>query len=542
MKVTESSTYRLMQTNLERITSKLQDLRNQGATGLKLNKPSDDPASIRPVLTTRTQIRDTDRYLETMGVASDKMAATDGYMAGIENILQRAKEITTSAINSAMSTADLATLADEISQLKQQLLDSANATVDGKYIFAGYKENTVPFVENPNYLAANYDPQDVTTWPYLYQGDNNPTNLEITPGEYLQTNITGNELFMGITNAIAANGYSNPYQGQTLTGGNMSLPAGGDITITSGTNSPITLSAATDLTDTDNNYAGKVAALFSQSGTGAFAIAHAATTNLGPLSLTGFDAAESDTYSLSITSGGTPITVTLDGGTPPAGYDYSLDGLNSALANTPGTINVTATGGTLDNGISYDISSGSLVLTGPADGSEIELAETITDNGVAGASGGITGGSQTVYGTLSITTNTANNVTLAGTGLASVGLAASTLAGASGRIDIFTALTQAEENLRTNNIAGMQNDLNTLETAANQERVLRSRLGNRATRVEAAITQEQSVKIDLAQILSRYQDADIIATFNNITAQETAFQAALSITAKISKISILDYM
>jgi flagellar hook-associated protein 3 FlgL len=334
MKVTEASTFRLMQTNLERITSKLQDLRNQGATGLKLNKPSDDPASIRPVLTTRTQIRDTDRYLETMGVTADKMAATDGYLEGIENVLQRAKEITINAINSGMSDSDRATLADEIAELKQQLLDSANATVDGKYIFAGYEENTRPFTENLLYTAAAYDPTDSTTWPYLYNGDANPTQLEITPGEYLDATITGNQLFLGVSNA---------------------------------------------------------------------------------------------------------------------------NWINSTTA---------ATG----------------------------QPET-------------------------------------------------------GHVDLFSVLTRVEEAIRANNIddplgagGGMQANLDNLESAANQERVLRSRLGNRATRVEAATAQEESVKIDLQQILSRYQDADAIETFNEISKQETAFQAALSITAKVSKISILDYL
>lgn len=331
MKVTEASTFRLMQTNLERITSKLQDLRNQGATGLKLNKPSDDPASIRPVLTTRTQIRDTDRYLETMGVTADKMEATDGYMASIENVLQRVKEITTNAINSGMSVADRATLADEVAQLKQQLLDSANATVDGKYIFAGYQENTKPFVENINYNPAlAYDPTNTNTWPVLYNGNANPTQLEITPGEYVDANITGNQLFLGISNA---------------------------------------------------------------------------------------------------------------------NWDETTH-----AANAPS---------------------------------------------------------------------------------------------APGQVDIFSVLTRTEAAIRVNDITGpdgMQANLDNLESAANQERVLRSRLGNRATRVEAATAQEESVKIDLAQILSRYQDADAIATFNDISKQETAFQAALSITAKVSKISILDYL
>ena len=40
---------------------------------------------------------------------------------------------------------------DEIAELKNELLDTANAVVDGKYIFAGYREDTKPFTANPAY-------------------------------------------------------------------------------------------------------------------------------------------------------------------------------------------------------------------------------------------------------------------------------------------------------------------------------------------------------------------------------------------------------
>lgn len=333
MKVTENSTYRLMQTNLDRITNKLLDLRYQGATGLKFNKASDDPSAIRPVLTTRTQMSRTDRYLETMGVSLDKMQATDGHMASVENILQRAKELALSAVNSSMSAEDLSTIADEIAEIRQQLLDSANATIDGKYIFSGFEETTKPFVENPAYDPALYDETDSTTWPYIYQGDANPTKLEFTPGEYVEVNITGSDLFMGISN---------------------------------------------------NNW--------------------------------------------------------VDSATPAAGQPEA------------------------------------------------------------------------------------------------------------NRVDIFSVLKRTEEAIRAGNFddplgagGSVQSQIDNLESAANQNRRIRSRLGARTARVDSAIQHQQLVKVDLEQILSRYQDADAIQTFNDIVQQETAFQAALNVTSRISDISILDY-
>jgi len=355
MKATEGTTYRMLQTNLNRVTSRLEELRIQGATGIKLNKPSDDPASIRPVLTTRTQIMHTDRYMETMGITSDKMAATDGHLSHVENILQRVKEITVNSINGAMSREDLTIFADEVSQMKQELLDAANAQVDGKYVFSGYAEDVKPFVRNLNYnsdplvpVPPPYDRTDSSTWPYLYMGTPNPTELEITPGEMLESNLTGNDLFLGVSNQ------------------------------------------------------------------------------------------------------------------------------NWNDSTTP--------------------------ATGP---------QPETD-----------------------------------------------------RIDIFSVLERTEEALRnrTSDLADadaldaigshaaadakrdiLVNKLDDQELAANQNRRLRSQLGNRASRVDAALLHQEDVRIDLMQILSRYQDADAIETFNDIVKQETAFQAALSITSKVSKISILDY-
>jgi flagellar hook-associated protein 3 FlgL len=333
MKVTDNSTYRLMQSNLDRINDELFELRTQGATGLKLNKPSDDPSAIRPVLTTKTQLQQIDRHLDTLGHAGDEMAATDSHLANIEDTLVRVKEIALSSVNGAMSPTDLATLADEIAELKNQVLYSANTTIDGKYIFAGFEEDTLPFAENPAYDPALYNISDTGTWPYFYNGDHNRTQLEITPGEFMEVNVTGNELFMGISNEVAATGTTDP-----------------------------------------------------------------------------------------------------------------------------------------------------------------------------------------------------------------------TLGGTQGGIDIFTVLTRLEEAVRAGNVddvndagGSIQAQLNNIEIAADQNRTLRSNLGFKARRVDEAVVLQQDAATDLEQILSRYQDADMLSVLSDIVNQETAFKSALSITGRISNISILEY-
>nr|WP_320009547.1 flagellar hook-associated protein FlgL [uncultured Desulfobulbus sp.] len=324
MKATQGTTYRMLGSRVNDVALQLEELRTIGATGKKLNKASDDPASVRPVLNTRKQISNIDRNMETMGKSLDTMQATDGHLEHVENIMQRAKEIMTNAINGSLNDDDLTVLADEISQLRKELLDSANGMVDGKYLFGGYEEDTIPFVENPTYNPLTYNANDSSTWPYIYQGDENATSLEITTGERITVNLTGNDLFFGTS--------------------------------------------------------------------------------------------------------------------------------------------------------SWD------------------------------------------------TTTSTNNSTDAG------------------RYDLFLELTQAEEALRTSDAVAMQTAMDDLEGAAEQNRRLRSQLGNRASRVETAMDYQEGVKIDLTQILSRYEDADAVESFNAIIQQETAFQAALSVTAQVSDMSILDFL
>jgi len=318
MKATQGTTYRMLGSRLDDITRQLEDLRTIGATGKKLNKPSDDPSAIRPVLSTRKQISNVDRYLETMHSSLDTMESTDSYLEHVENIMQRAKEIAVNAGNGALNSDDLASLGDELKNLREELADTANGQINDKYLFAGFNDDTIPFVENTAFDPALYDRNDPTTWPYTYQGDNNHIYQEISPGEQIQTNLTGAELFIG---------------------------------------------------------------------------------------------------------------------------DADMDG----------------------------------------------------------------------------------NVD-------------------SDKVDLFAVLALTEDAVRSGDTTALQTQIDQLDTAAEQNRRLRSQMGNRASRVDEAIMHQEQVKIDLKQILSRYEDADAIESFTAITEQETAYEAALSITGKVSKLSILDYM
>lgn len=311
MRATQTTTYRSLQTFLGRTSDRLQNLQLQAATGKRLNRPSDDPTAISPMLSARTQIQTSERYIETIESGLDRVDNMDGFLDAIENTLVRIREIGIASVNGTLSGQDRLTYADEVSQLRTQLIDAGNAQTDGKYLFAGFSEKTRPFTLNPGYPAP--DPNPVS-----YNGDNGTIEFEISPNELIDINLTGNALMLG---------------------------------------------------DADN-----------------------------------------------------------DGATDP------------------------------------------------------------------------------------------------------------------GSVDIFAVVTSIEEALRANDPAAVSTQMENLESSANQVRGYRSLKGNLGRRLEVARDHMEEIKIDMEELRSRYEDADILETITDLQQQESGFQAALSVTGRISELSILDYI
>jgi flagellar hook-associated protein 3 FlgL len=197
MKATQGTTFRSLQAQLSKIATGMGSLQMEATTGKRITKPSDDPAAIGPVLQSRAQIRQTDRYMETLGTAGDKLATQDTFLSGTVDVLTAVRDDALKSINGSLSDSDLATIADEVASLKEQLLGTVNTQVEGKYIFAGYMEDTRPFVENAAYDPLLYDAGNSATWPVTFQGNENPISLEISPGEVIDVTATGCSTFLG---------------------------------------------------------------------------------------------------------------------------------------------------------------------------------------------------------------------------------------------------------------------------------------------------------------------------------------------------------
>ncbi|MDD2467955.1 MAG: flagellar hook-associated protein FlgL [Desulfobulbus sp.] len=180
----DATTYRNLQANLSSTSSTINELYIKTSTGIEVDKASENPSSVGTILSCRSDIVKGERYVDNCKHVQDNLSTSEIYINSLEDLMERAKEIAVTGANDSLSDSDKQTLAYEVSQLREELLDLANTQVDGKYLFAGYNDKTEPFSGSP----------------VTYNGTNDHIMIEINPGSTVAKNITGEELFMSPVN------------------------------------------------------------------------------------------------------------------------------------------------------------------------------------------------------------------------------------------------------------------------------------------------------------------------------------------------------
>jgi flagellar hook-associated protein 3 FlgL len=183
MKATQSTTFRSLQAELKRINSSVETLRLRTASGKRVNSASDDPSAVRPILNARARIEVSDGYLRTMDIAEGRLSAQDSYLDQAENLLVSAREIAVAAGNGSLGEADLTSYGERMGDLLDSMYGIANAQSNGKYLFAGFADQTKPFPDESD--------------PAGYQGDTGAVELDIGPNETVTVNLNGAALFQG---------------------------------------------------------------------------------------------------------------------------------------------------------------------------------------------------------------------------------------------------------------------------------------------------------------------------------------------------------
>ncbi|MBI1319551.1 MAG: flagellar hook-associated protein 3 [Candidatus Hydrogenedens sp.] len=175
-------------TNLNRQSRNILDLQEQLATGFKVNRPSDDPLAIRRAVSAKIEVGKNDQYLSNISSAGPQLLETETSILTVVDVIQRVKELSLQANNTTNGQDQLDQIANEVNQLLEQLLVQGNTVTNDRYVFAGTRTQTQPFV------AARDANGDITA--VTYAGNDDTFNVEISEGITVPANLPGSDVFL----------------------------------------------------------------------------------------------------------------------------------------------------------------------------------------------------------------------------------------------------------------------------------------------------------------------------------------------------------
>lgn len=175
--------------NVNRNLKTMSHYQDMLSSGKSVSKPSDDPVKIARIMGYTSSLKQNEQYLNNIHAAQSWINTTEDALIGINEVLQRARELAVAGASDAQPPDARNAIAMEVDELVGVLVQMGNSSYGGRYVFAGYKTTSAPFERDKTLLATN--PTSVT-----YQGDEGKLAWEVAPGVTITGNIDGKSLFM----------------------------------------------------------------------------------------------------------------------------------------------------------------------------------------------------------------------------------------------------------------------------------------------------------------------------------------------------------
>jgi len=228
--------------------SKLLLTQQQLATGKRILSPADDPTATAKIVGLDQTLQVTEQFQDNINFARSRLVLEESVLAGLNDSLDRVRELAVQANNSTLTDADRQSLSIEVRERLSELLALSNTQdAGGEYLFSGYQGNTQPFAAT-------------ASGPYVYNGDDGQRFLQIGSSRQIAVTDSGTSIFRAIRNG---NGTFTTSDNQSNTGSGVIDPGSvsnaalidGDsynLSFFAATTATGTLSYGDDLTTADN--------------------------------------------------------------------------------------------------------------------------------------------------------------------------------------------------------------------------------------------------------------------------------------------------
>jgi len=171
--------------SLNQSTLSEQQLTAELSSGLRLSSLSDDPVAVGQASLLNTAISQDDSFVQTAATTESMMQVSDSALGAVVTQLTSALSLAVAGNSGTNNAADLHSISQQISGIRDQVVSLANTAYQGSYVFAGSKGNVQPYT-----IDESTTPATAT-----YHWDSQAGTVTTENGETIQTGLAGSAVF-----------------------------------------------------------------------------------------------------------------------------------------------------------------------------------------------------------------------------------------------------------------------------------------------------------------------------------------------------------
>lgn len=179
MRITPNITSQNSLYNIQKSRSLLDNISEKLASGKNINRPSDDPVGARLLMGLNDKLTASEQYTNNITKATIWNKMTSTALDGMYSYVNQAESLVSSLASGTTDANIQQNAINQLTAIKQQLVDIGNTQLNGVYIFGGGNTTQAPFHNG--------------TAPY-YLGDETALKIEIGQGMTETMNVIGSQI------------------------------------------------------------------------------------------------------------------------------------------------------------------------------------------------------------------------------------------------------------------------------------------------------------------------------------------------------------
>jgi flagellar hook-associated protein 3 FlgL len=151
------------------------------STGKRVNTPSDDPAAAANEFQNQATESRIDQYLQSVSGLQAQLQTADSTLNSVVTALNQAVSLGVEAANGTLSASNQQQIEQQIQGIVGQVVQLANTSYQGSYLFAGTNTTQQPFTQTSSGIT--------------YSGNDGVNSVTVADGRNVQANVPGSHLF-----------------------------------------------------------------------------------------------------------------------------------------------------------------------------------------------------------------------------------------------------------------------------------------------------------------------------------------------------------